>query len=184
MGFFKQAWIGAFAAGAFMLTVGEGAAYGKGSLDSTYSYKQTFGSALRLLKVELGYQVTEVSAEWGYLLFEFTSPDSGKRKNKGSVELIEGDGIVSLTIATPELPSYHEDMLVERLKRKLSDEHGTAPSRAKAKKAEDKSDAKDKKKSDADKQKGKSDGDSIKNPDTVEILEPERDTLKKKKSAD
>ncbi len=168
-----------------MLAVSPGSAHAKGQHVSTYSYKQTFGSALRLLKVELGYQVTEVSAEWGYLLFEFTSPDSGKRKNKGSIELVEGDGSVALTIATPELPSYHEDMLVERLKRKLSDEHGTAPSRAKPRKAEDKSDAKDKKKSDADNaKKGKSDGDNVKNPDTIEILEPERDTLKKKKPAD
>ncbi|MSP25079.1 MAG: hypothetical protein EXR75_07925 [Myxococcales bacterium] len=173
--------------GVWVAVLGEGVALAKTSYDSTFSYKQAFGTALRLLKVDLGYQVSEANPEWGYLLFEFTSPDSGKRKNRGAFEIVDNDGVVQVTAKLPELPSYHEDLLVSAFKRKLTEEHGTPPARGGAKKDADKgSDGTDKKKPDADKpKKGKPDGgDSIKNSDTIVILEPERDSLKKKKSAD
>jgi hypothetical protein len=150
-------------------------------MESPYSYRQTFGSALRLVKVDMRLEVTEVNAEWGYLLFEYVSPDSGARKNHASIQFVESDatGTVQVAMQVPQMPSYHEDLLLEKLKQKLEVEHGAPPEKKKKpKNDEGKKDEDDKPKDgdspDGDKPKGR-------NPDNVKVIEPERDTLKKKK---
>ncbi len=153
-------------------------------MESPYSYRQTFGSALRLVKVDMRMEVVEVNAEWGYLLFEYVSPDSGTRKNHASLQFVESEatGTVQVAVQVPQMPSYHEDLLLEKLKQKLEVEHGAPPEKKKKPKNDDgkkdDDDGKDKPKDgdapDGDKPKGR-------NPDNVKILEPERDSLKKKK---
>ncbi|MBM4358923.1 MAG: hypothetical protein FJ096_12535 [Deltaproteobacteria bacterium] len=138
-------------------------AFARAQMDSPYSYRQSFGTALRLIKVDLALVVTEVNAEWGYVLFEYVSADSGARKNRGSLQLVESDttGSVQVGIQIAQMPSFHEELLLDKLRQKLTDEHGAPPERVR------------KKESDEDR-RGR-------NPDNVVILEPERDTLKKRR---
>jgi len=96
---------------------------------SPYTYEQTFGSALRLVKVDLGFTITEQDAEWGFLLFEYTSRESGARKTRGSLEFVKAPEGVQVWIQLPSMPSYHERVIVDKLARKLSDEHGSPPAR-------------------------------------------------------
>ena len=141
-----------------------GAAFAKASHRSPYTYQQTFGSALRLLKVDLGHEVTEVNAEWGYILFVYIDSESGKRKNRGAITLVKDDEDKSVTVSVeiPEMPSYHEELVLQKLKRKLVTEHGEPPKPAKKKKRKKK---KKKKKKDKD---GDKPDDDKKKPDEDE----------------
>jgi hypothetical protein len=102
-------------------------AWGKSSHQSRYSYRQTYGSALRLVKVDLGLTVTDHDPDWGYLMFEYTSRQSGKRKSQGSFEFVRGGNGVQVSLQIPSMPSHHERVIIDRLKRKLSSEHGLPP---------------------------------------------------------
>ena len=151
----------------------------KAQMDSVYSYRQTFGSALRMVKVDLGFQVTEVNADWGYVLFEYVTADSGARKNRAAIQLVESEtnGTVQVAIQMPQMPSFHEEFILDKLRQKLQEEHGAPPERGKKKEPEDG------KKKDADKDNARPGGNNDqrgRNPDNVVILEPPRDTLKKK----
>jgi hypothetical protein len=106
---------------------------------SPYSFEQTFGTALRLLRVDLGVKITERDVEGGYLLFEYTSPESGRRVSSGSIEVVRGRDSVSVTVQLPALPSYHEQMILDALVKKLVVEHGEPPKKARP--APDKADA-------------------------------------------
>ena len=100
--------------------------------DSPYAFEQTFGTALRLVRVDLGCKVTEKDADNGYLLFDYTSSESGKQIHHGSVELVRSKRGTHVSVQLPSLPRYHEQMIVDALTRKLSAEHGEAPPRGKA----------------------------------------------------
>ncbi|NUQ78821.1 MAG: hypothetical protein HUU21_35290 [Polyangiaceae bacterium] len=100
---------------------------------SPYSFDQTFSSAKRFLRVDLGLKITETDADAGYLLFEYTSPESGKRVHAGSIEIVPGKDSVLVTVKLPTLPRYHEQMLADALAKKLSGEHGDPPKKQKQK---------------------------------------------------
>jgi hypothetical protein len=95
--------------------------------DSPYTYEQTFGSALRLVRVDLGLKITERDAEHGYILFEYSSPESGKRVSQGSIEVVGGQRGVHVAVQLPAMPQYHEQMIIDALVKKLSAEHGEPP---------------------------------------------------------
>ena len=105
----------------------------KAQHDSPYTYEQTFGSTIRLLKVDLDFEIKESNAEWGYLQFIYTSPESGKRKNRGSFTFVKKGDAVGVQLQIPKMPSYHERIIIDKLRRKLSDEHGQPPRRDKNK---------------------------------------------------
>jgi hypothetical protein len=98
---------------------------------SPYTFEQTFGTALRLVRVDLGCKITEKDVDNGYLLFEYTSPESGKQVRRGSIEIVRAREGVHVSVQLPSLPSYHEQMIVDALARKLVAEHGEPPPRAK-----------------------------------------------------
>jgi hypothetical protein len=100
---------------------------------SPYSFDQTFSSAKRLLRVDLGLKITETDTDTGYLLFEYTSPESGRRVHAGSIEIVRGKDSVLVTVQLPTLPRYHEQMLADALAKKLTAEHGDAPKNQKQK---------------------------------------------------
>jgi hypothetical protein len=95
--------------------------------ESPYSFEQTYGTALRLVRVDLGCKVTEKDVESGYLLFEYTSLESGKRAHRGSVEVVKSARGTHVSVQLPTLPRYHEQMIVDALARKLLSEHGEPP---------------------------------------------------------
>jgi len=115
------------AALAVLLLTAAGPAAAKSAHESPYSYQQTFGTALRLVKVDLDLDVTEVNGEWGYFLFVYTSRESGKRKNRGSFSFVRRGQQVHVVLQIPQMPSYHERVIMQKLTRKLEAEHGAPP---------------------------------------------------------
>lgn len=97
------------------------------SYSSPYTYEQTYSTALRMLRVDLGLKVTEKDVENGYILFEYTSPESGKRTSAGAIELVKNKQRVQVTVQIPAMPQYHEQMIADVLAKKLSTDHGEPP---------------------------------------------------------
>jgi hypothetical protein len=123
--------------------------------ESPYTYEQTFGTMLRLVRVDLGLKIVEKDKDLGYILFEYTSPEAGNRVTNGSAELIATKSGVQVSVQLPQMPRYHEQMIVDQLAKKLESEHGAPPPVKKPEPPKDK----DKDKGDKDKDKDKGDGD-------------------------
>ena len=99
--------------------------------DSPYTLDQTFGSAVRLVRVDLGFKITEKDADGGYVMFEYTSPESGKKVSSGSIECVKTKSGVHVAVQLPAMPQYHEQMILDALMKKLIAEHGAAPAKPK-----------------------------------------------------
>ena len=99
--------------------------------DTPYSFEQTYGTAMRLIRVDLGCIITEKDAANGYLLFEYTSPESGTRVHRGSLEIVRGRESTHVAVQLPTLPQYHEQMILDALNKKLGTEHGSPPPKPK-----------------------------------------------------
>jgi hypothetical protein len=99
----------------------EGEARAKSGYDSLYTYDQTWNSALRLVRVDLGYKIVEKDEKAGYILFEYV--DKGTTSN-ASIELLPNDRAIRVVCQIPKFPSYHEAVVLDRLARKLKEEHG------------------------------------------------------------
>jgi hypothetical protein len=102
------------------------AAFGRVEADSGYSKTQTYNAALRYLRVDLGYDVTERDPDAAYLLFQYNLPGR-KTETHGSIEIVQVRQTVKVIVQLPQLPSYHEQVLSEGLRRKLHDEYGEPP---------------------------------------------------------
>jgi hypothetical protein len=100
--------------------------------ESRYTFEQTFGSALRLLRVDLGCKITEKDVDNGYLLFDYTSSESGKQVHHGSVEVVRARQGTHVSVQLTSLPRYHEQMIIDALAKKLAAEHGDPPAHEKA----------------------------------------------------
>jgi hypothetical protein len=94
---------------------------------SEYSKAQTYSGALRYLRVDLGYEITERDPDAAYLIFRYQLPGQHPGTATGSVEIIESDGHVKLFIQIPTMPEYHERVLRDGLVRKLHEEYGVPP---------------------------------------------------------
>jgi hypothetical protein len=99
-----------------------------------YPYSRVWTTAVRLLRVDFEAHITEKDKDDGYFLFEY--PDRGKVYS-GSCELVavkqDDAEAVRVVITIQALPSYVENMIMDRLGRKLEQEFG-APHEAKPKK--------------------------------------------------
>jgi hypothetical protein len=92
--------------------------------DTHYSLSQTFGAALRYLRVDLGFEVTEKDPEAAYLLFKYRVPGEPKREVPGALELVKLDKKVRIFVKIPQMPVLHEQLLRDGLLRKLAQEYG------------------------------------------------------------
>jgi hypothetical protein len=92
-----------------------------------YTREQTFSAALRYLRVDLAYEVTEKDPDAAYLLFSFSAPELQRKTGHGSIEMVQRDKGVRLVVSLPELPSYREDLLKRGLLEKLRTEYGEPP---------------------------------------------------------
>src|SRR3954462_4858395 len=81
--------------------------------ESRYTFEQTFGTALRLLRVDLGCKITEKDVDNGYRLFDYTSSESGKQVPHGSVEVVRTRQGSHVSVQLTSLPRYHEQMIVD-----------------------------------------------------------------------
>lgn len=104
----------------------------KGSYDSQYGFERTWNAGLRLVRVDLALKVTEKDEANGYLLFDYRSPESGAKPCPGSMEFIRSkdDGAVRVVVQIPQMPGYHEQVMVDALARKLRAEYGEPPKKA------------------------------------------------------
>lgn len=100
----------------------------RSAYESAYGFDRTWNAGLRLVRVDLGFKVTEKDDANGYLLFDYKSPESGQKPVPGSMEFIKGkDGAVRVVVQITQMPGYHEQVLVDNLQRKLRNEYGDPP---------------------------------------------------------
>jgi hypothetical protein len=102
----------------------------KATYESPYGYARTWNAAMRLVRVDNGWKVTEKDETNGYLLFEYSSPQSVK-PSAGSLELVRGhdpEASVSVLVQLPQMPHFHEQVLLDALATKMRREYGDPPS--------------------------------------------------------
>ena len=89
-----------------------------------YRYDQVWRAAVRLVRVDMGYEISERDRDNGYLLFQY---NFGGSPLPASIELIrEGEGEderVRIQVSVGAMPQV-EQIIVNRLRRKLEDDFG------------------------------------------------------------
>jgi len=93
--------------------------------DLRYPFDQVWNAALRMVRVDMRMPVTDRDPEAGYFLFDYV--DNGKRY-AGSLELVRGERdarpFTKTMIQVQGMPGYVEQMLLDKLQRKLREEFG------------------------------------------------------------
>jgi hypothetical protein len=107
-----------------LLVAVESTAWARAEAEVGYTREQAFSAALRYLRVDLGYEVTEKDPDAAYLLFSFAAPEVARKTAHGSIEVIQRKRTVRVLISLPELPSYREEVLKRGLLDKLRTEYG------------------------------------------------------------
>jgi hypothetical protein len=87
-----------------------------------YPYSLVWTTAVRMVRVDYASPITEKDKDEGYFLFSFVH--DGK-EHPGSFEVIEeADEGARVIVQIPAMPSYVEQMLIDKLERKLTQDHG------------------------------------------------------------
>lgn len=90
-----------------------------------YAFDQVWNAALRMVRVDLRCPVTDRDPEGGYVLFEY---ETQGKSYPGSVELVSqaraGQTATVVVVQVKGMPSYVEQMLLDRLDKKLLAEFG------------------------------------------------------------
>lgn len=112
--------------GPFLLVLLCGAsAFGRTEASYPYRFDDVWSAALRLIRVEYGCTITDKDPDVGFFTFEWK--DSG-HTYPGSVELVRSvqnrQETIRAVVQIPAMPSYIEQMIVERLARKLLEDYG------------------------------------------------------------
>jgi hypothetical protein len=100
------------------------------SYDSAYGFDRTWNAAIRLVRVDMGLKVLEKDDTTGYLMFEYKSPGTGGKPSSGSMEFVrsrEPDSPVRVVVQLPQMPSFHEQVMLDSLVRKMRTEYGEPP---------------------------------------------------------
>jgi hypothetical protein len=120
-----------------------GPADAKAQADSRYTKAQTYNAALRYLRVDLEYEITERDPDAAYLMFRYAAPGR-KETTNGAIQIVETAKVVRVYVQLPQMPEYHEQVLKDGLMKKLGAEYGepVAPAEAPKKDEGDKSDRK------------------------------------------
>ncbi len=108
---------------------------------SPFGFAQTWNAAVRFIRVDQGFAVSEKDDKAGYILFQYVPPGATTKASEGSLEIVrsqEGEP-VSIIVQLPKMPRAHEQVLLDGLLRKLRVDYGDTPVRAKA--APEKADA-------------------------------------------
>jgi hypothetical protein len=89
----------------------------------------TWTAALRLLRIDMGFELVERDAEARFVIFSYVD---GNHSYPGTLEIAErplddGRSGVRVIVSVPSLPSYVELNLIDRLERKLVEEVGAPP---------------------------------------------------------
>lgn len=116
----------AWARAALLVCLLGGSATASVETESGYTKAQAYNAALRYLRVDLSYEVTEKDADAAYLLFRFV-PEGRKVATNGAIEIVEQHAGVRLYVRLPEMPTYREQVMSDELMRKLHSEYGDPP---------------------------------------------------------
>ncbi|MBW2461384.1 MAG: hypothetical protein JRH11_07040 [Deltaproteobacteria bacterium] len=112
------------------LSVLPNSAQARKETDHRYHYEQVWSAAVRLVRVDLRYPIEDQDASIGYVLFQYQNRG---RAHPGSIELvrtqIDGVEYVRTVVQIPSMPSYVEQIILDRLDRKLRAEFGAPPER-------------------------------------------------------
>jgi len=108
------------------LVASPGTASARSSRDLAYQSEVAWMAAVRLLRVDLGFQIVERDQDARFVLFQYVE---GQQSHPGSMEIVERtleDGRIGVrvVVAVPALPTYVELNLIDRLERKLREEVG------------------------------------------------------------
>ena len=102
-----------------------GGAQAKREQTYAYPFSRVWTAAVRMLRVDFESPITEKDKDSGYFLFDY--PDSGKTI-PGSVEVVKvvqnGVENVRVVISVSAMPTYVEQMMLDRLARKLGEDFG------------------------------------------------------------
>jgi hypothetical protein len=104
------------------------------SYDSAYGFDRTWNAAIRLVRVDMGLKLLEKDDTTGYLMFEYRAPGTGGKASPGSMEFVrsrEPDAPVRVVVQLPQMPSFHEQVLLDSLVKKMHTEYGEPPMRPK-----------------------------------------------------
>jgi hypothetical protein len=96
----------------------------KTAFDSPYSLGQTYNTALRLVRVDMGFKVTERDPAAAYVMFDYKSSMAGDRIVPGSIEMLDSQSGVKVIVQLSQMPRYHEAVLSDALRKKLREEYG------------------------------------------------------------
>jgi len=111
----------------------------RSAYESTYGYDRTWNAALRLVRVDLGFKITEKDETTGYIMFDYKSPES-HAASPGSIEFIHAkdpQAPVRVVVQLAQMPRYHEQVLVDELAKKLHTEYGDPPPVVRAREIDD-----------------------------------------------
>lgn len=103
----------------------------KATYESPYGFDRTWNAALRFVRVDQGWKVNEKEEASGYILFDYKSPE-GSKVSPGSIELVKAHdpgAPVSVLVQLPQMPHYHEQVLLDSLATKMRREYGDPPVR-------------------------------------------------------
>jgi hypothetical protein len=93
---------------------------------SSYTKAQTMSGALRLLRVDRGYEIVEKDVDAAYVLFRYPLPGQ-KSLGNGALEVIETALGVKVFVQLAQMPAYHETLLRDALLKKLREDYGPPP---------------------------------------------------------
>jgi hypothetical protein len=96
----------------------------KAGFDSPYTLAQTYNTALRLVRVDLGLTITERDPSAAYLLFDYKSNESGQKVVPGSIEMLDSGRSIKVVVQLSQMPRYHEQVVSDQLAKKLREEYG------------------------------------------------------------
>ena len=90
-----------------------------------FHYEQVWGAAVRLIRVDQGFRITDQDRDVGFVLFEY---ERAGHKAQGSLEIVrvEQDGrpAVRVVVHLAKTPSYMERLLLDQLGQKLRGDFG------------------------------------------------------------
>ena len=104
----------------------------KATYTSPYTLAQTYSAALRLIRVDNGFKINERDPDAAYLLFDYESHESGTRVTPGAIEMVPGRDQVTVLVKLPKMPRYHEEVMMNALKRKLVSDLWTTATQTRA----------------------------------------------------
>jgi hypothetical protein len=90
-----------------------------------FHYEQVWAAAVRLIRVDQGFRITDQDRDVGFLLFDY---ERAGHRTQGSIEIIrvEQDGrpAVRVVVHLAKSPSYLERLLLDQLGRNLKSDFG------------------------------------------------------------